>query len=106
MLRFRVGGRRVLRLAGGPRRDLDCRYGLDHLGRPQSAPTVKQHLAAIRMMFDWLATRGMLPFNPVTAGPAKHVVKRGKHRRGHARGPARPGAGRAHGTLLRLRCPQ
>ena len=82
MLRFRVGGRRVLRLAGGPRRALDCRYGLDHLDRPQSAPTVKQHLAAIRMMFDWLATRGMLPFNPVTAGRAKHVTKRVKHRRG------------------------
>jgi site-specific recombinase XerC len=35
--------------------------------------------AAIRMMFDWLATGGILPFNPATAvrGP-KHVVKRGK----------------------------
>jgi antitoxin component of RelBE/YafQ-DinJ toxin-antitoxin module len=43
---------------------------------------VKQHLAAIRMMFDWLATRGMLPFNPVTAGRAKHVTKRVKHQRG------------------------
>ncbi|WP_348270291.1 MULTISPECIES: tyrosine-type recombinase/integrase [unclassified Methylobacterium] len=31
------------------------------------------------MMFDWLATGGVLPFNPATAvrGP-KHVVKRGK----------------------------
>jgi integrase/recombinase XerD len=31
------------------------------------------------MMFDWLATGGILPFNPATAvrGP-KHVVKRGK----------------------------
>src|SRR5215204_5626362 len=52
---------------------------IEHLGQRQSAPTVKQHLAAIRMMFDWLATGGILPFNPATAvrGP-KHVVKHGK----------------------------
>ena len=52
---------------------------IEELGHRQSAPTVKQHLAAIRMMFDWLATGGILPFNPATAvrGP-KHVVKRGK----------------------------
>lgn len=52
---------------------------VEHLGRTRSAPTVKQRLAAIRMMFDWLATGGVLPFNPATAvrGP-KHVVKRGK----------------------------
>ena len=52
---------------------------VEDLGHRQSAPTVKQHLAAIRMMFDWLATGGILPFNPATAvrGP-KHVVKRGK----------------------------
>ncbi|WP_232629602.1 tyrosine-type recombinase/integrase [Methylobacterium sp. Leaf118] len=52
---------------------------VEELGRTQSAPTVKLRLAAIRMMFDWLATGGVLPFNPATAvrGP-KHVVKRGK----------------------------
>lgn len=52
---------------------------VEELGRSHSAPTVKQRLAAIRMMFDWLATGGVLPFNPATAvrGP-KHVVKRGK----------------------------
>ena len=51
----------------------------EDLGHRHSAPTVKQHLAAIRMLFDWLATGGILPFNPATAvrGP-KHVVKRGK----------------------------
>jgi site-specific recombinase XerD len=44
-----------------------------------SAPTVKQHLAAIRMIFDWLVTGHILPHNPATSvrGP-KHVVKRGK----------------------------
>jgi site-specific recombinase XerD len=52
---------------------------VEELGHRHSAPTVKQQLAAIRMMFDWLATGGILPFNPATAvrGP-KHVVKRGK----------------------------
>ncbi|WP_438346813.1 tyrosine-type recombinase/integrase [Methylorubrum populi] len=52
---------------------------VEELGRSHSAPTVKQRLAAIRMMFDWLATGGVLPFNPASAvrGP-KHVVKRGK----------------------------
>jgi site-specific recombinase XerC len=40
-------------------------------------PTVKQHLAAIRMGFDWLVTGGVLTVNLAHAvrGP-KHVVKR------------------------------
>ncbi len=46
---------------------------------PGSPPTVKQHLAAIRMLFDFLVVRQVVPFNPATSvrGP-KHVVKRGK----------------------------
>lgn len=42
-------------------------------------PTVKQHLAAIRMLFDYMLTGGVLPFNPAASvrGPS-HVVKRGK----------------------------
>jgi len=52
---------------------------IELLGREVSAPTVKQHLAAIRSLFDWLASGGVLPFNPASAvrGP-KHVAKRGK----------------------------
>ncbi len=52
---------------------------IEKIGRVRSAPTVKQRLAAIRMLFDWLATGGVLPFNPAIAvrGP-KQVVKRGK----------------------------
>lgn len=44
-----------------------------------SAPTIKQHLAAIRMLFDWLVTGHIVQHNPATSvrGP-KHVVKRGK----------------------------
>jgi site-specific recombinase XerD len=41
--------------------------------------TVKQHLAAIRMLFDWLVVGQVLATNPAHAvrGPT-HVVKRGK----------------------------
>jgi site-specific recombinase XerD len=44
-----------------------------------SAPTVKQHLAAIRMLFDWLVIGQVAPYNPAGSvrGP-RHVVKRGK----------------------------
>ena len=43
-----------------------------------SAPTVKQHLAAIRMLCDWLVVSQVLPVNPAAAvrGP-KHVVTKG-----------------------------
>ncbi|HEY7580949.1 MAG TPA: phage integrase N-terminal SAM-like domain-containing protein, partial [Acetobacteraceae bacterium] len=42
-------------------------------------PTTKQHLAAIRMLFDWLVTGQIVATNPAHAvrGP-KHVVKTGK----------------------------
>ncbi len=45
---------------------------------PGSAPTVKQHLAAIRMLGDWLVVSQVLPVNPAAAvrGP-KHVVTKG-----------------------------
>ncbi len=46
---------------------------------PAAAPTVKQHLAAIRMLFDFLVTGQVVPTNPAASvrGP-KHVVHRGK----------------------------
>jgi site-specific recombinase XerC len=42
-------------------------------------PTIKQHLAAIRMLFDYLVVGQILAINPAHAvrGP-KHSVKRGK----------------------------
>src|ERR1051326_6337434 len=42
-------------------------------------PTVKQHLAAIRMLFDWFVIGQVMEVNPASSvrGP-KHVVKRGK----------------------------
>jgi site-specific recombinase XerD len=42
-------------------------------------PTIKQHLAAIRMLFDYLVVGQILAINPAHAvrGP-KHSIKRGK----------------------------
>jgi site-specific recombinase XerD len=52
---------------------------VEELQSTRSAPTVKQHLAAIRMLFDWLVIGQVVPMNPASSvrGP-KHVTKRGK----------------------------
>lgn len=46
---------------------------------PGSAPTIKQHLAAIKMLCDWLVTGHIMHHSPAASvrGP-RHVVKRGK----------------------------
>jgi integrase/recombinase XerD len=52
---------------------------IEALQATNAKPTVKQHLAAVRMLFDWLVVGQVLAINPAHAvrGP-KHVVKRGK----------------------------
>jgi site-specific recombinase XerD len=52
---------------------------VEYLGTVYTKPTVKQHLAAIRMCLDWLVVGQVIPMNPSSSvrGP-KHVVKRGK----------------------------
>ncbi|MBG1233982.1 tyrosine-type recombinase/integrase [Aestuariivirga litoralis] len=47
--------------------------------RTKAAPTTKQHLSAIRMLFDWLVLGQVIPTNPahVVRGP-KHSVRKGK----------------------------
>ncbi|MGE0705738.1 MAG: tyrosine-type recombinase/integrase [Vicinamibacterales bacterium] len=52
---------------------------VEQLGQTKSAPTAKQSLAAIRMLFDWMVVGQVLPMNPASSvrGP-KYVVKRGK----------------------------
>jgi site-specific recombinase XerD len=52
---------------------------IEQLTRGRSAPTAKQHLAAIRHLFDWLVVGQVVPINPASSvrGP-RHVVKRGK----------------------------
>ncbi len=52
---------------------------VERLQAAKSAPTVKLHLAAVRMLFDWLVTGQVLRVNPAGSvrGP-RHVVKKGK----------------------------
>jgi len=70
---------------------------VEHRGRTHAKPTVKQELAAVRMLFDWLVVGHVLDASPAhaavsaealaKAGPPsfaeategkKHVIKRGK----------------------------
>ena len=52
---------------------------IEQLSGALAPASVKQHLAALRMLFDWLVVGQVLPFNPASSvrGP-KHVVKTGK----------------------------
>lgn len=52
---------------------------IEYLMSVYSKPTVKQHLAAIRMCLDWLVVGQILPMNPASSvrGPS-YTVKRGK----------------------------
>ena len=54
-------------------------FYIEELQQKHSRPTVKQHLAAIRMLFDFFVTGGILKVNPASSvrGP-KHVVVKGK----------------------------
>jgi site-specific recombinase XerD len=60
-------------------RPYDVATYIETRGLTHSAPDVKQQLAAVRMLFDWLITGQVMPANPAAAvrGP-KHVVKTGK----------------------------
>ena len=55
-----------------------ARY-IEQLGRVYSPATVKQHLAALRQLFDWLVVGQVLPSNPAAAvrGP-KQIINTGK----------------------------
>ena len=52
---------------------------IEQLTAVYAPATVKQYLAAIRMLFDWLVVGQVVPFNPASSvrGP-RHVVKTGK----------------------------
>ena len=51
---------------------------IEELQKRLAIPSQKQHLAAIRMLFDYLVTGQVVPVNPATAvrGP-RHVVRKG-----------------------------
>jgi site-specific recombinase XerD len=53
----------------------DVAIYIEQLQNEASAPSVKQQLAAVRMMFDWLVVGQIVPANPASAvrGP-KHIV--------------------------------
>lgn len=98
-------------------RPLHVAAWIERQTRRYSAPTVKQQLAAIRDLFDWLVTGQIVPVNPASSvrGP-KHSVKKGKtpvlepaeartlldsNRDRHPCGAPRPGADRAYGLHFR-----
>jgi integrase/recombinase XerC len=60
-------------------RPLHVAAWIERQTRRYSAPTVKQQLAAVRHLFDWLVTGQIVPVNPASSvrGP-KHSVKKGK----------------------------
>src|SRR5271170_3437114 len=60
-------------------RAFDVAAYLESLRDEVAAPSVKQCLAALRMLFDWLVVGQIIPVNPASPvrGP-KHVVKTGK----------------------------
>ena len=60
-------------------RPFDVAAYVEGLQAEVSAPSVKQQLAAIRMLCDWLVTGQVIPANPASSvrGP-KHVVRTGK----------------------------
>jgi site-specific recombinase XerD len=59
-------------------RPFDVAAWVEQLQLDHSAPGVKQELAGVRMLFDWLVTGQVVPVNPASAvrGP-KHVVTTG-----------------------------
>ena len=60
-------------------RPFDVSIYIEYRQQTHSAPDVKQQLAAIRMLFDWLITGQAVSHNPASAvrGP-KHIVNTGK----------------------------
>ena len=60
-------------------RPFDVKAWVNELQEKHGPPGLKQQLAAVRMLFDWLVTGEVVPMNPAAAvrGP-KHVVKTGK----------------------------
>jgi site-specific recombinase XerD len=72
-----VAARGVVSLAGV--QPLHVAAWIEALGGELAAPSVKQQLAAVRSLFDWLVTGQAVPANPAASvrGPA-HSQRRGK----------------------------
>jgi len=52
---------------------------IEQLTKQREPKAVKQHLAAIRMLFDWMVVGQAMPFNPASSvrGP-RYSIKKGK----------------------------
>src|SRR4029450_7811628 len=74
-----AGGMGEVYKARDTRLDRTVAGSIELLMTKHSKPAVKQHLASIRMLFDWLVTGQVIPLNPAHSvrGP-KHSVKKGK----------------------------
>ena len=72
-----IAARGVSSLAGV--QPLHVAAWIEALGGELAAPSVKQQLAAVRSLFDWLVTGQVMPVNPAASvrGPS-HSVRRGK----------------------------
>ena len=73
---FAAGNSRFVRPVSSPLHKKHIRLRIEVLQTTAAKPTVKLHLAAIRMLFDWLVVDQVLAVNPAHAvrGP-KHVVR-------------------------------
>ena len=86
---------RVVRGAGSGFRDVSPLHVAAYIRtRPGSVPTVKQHLAAIRMLGGWLVVRQVLPGEPRGRGA-------GAEARRHQRGRRPSSRRRRRGRFLR-----
>jgi site-specific recombinase XerC len=55
-----------------------------------STPTVKQHLAAISMLFDWLVTGHVIDVNPAHAVRGPRAARLHRHQHAHRAARSRP----------------
>lgn len=58
-------------------RPIDVASWVEDMITRYSTATVKQHLAGVSMLFDWLVVHHLLPVNPATSvrGPRQHISK-------------------------------
>ena len=56
-------------------RPFDVATYIETLQKTHSAPGVKQQLAAVRMLFDWLITGQVVPVNPASAVRGPKLVR-------------------------------
>jgi hypothetical protein len=76
-------------------RPFDVATYIEGLQQQHSAPGVKQQLAALRMLFDWLITGQIIPMNPAAAG-ARARTRRQDRLDPSARGSRMAQAARFH----------